>query len=93
MLADFPPSRAGIISFRYGAVAGHSLGHRFLHARDGLSAARAARLRALLHCLGEILPVSLPSGHELQPGDDLVAPQPERFRDLIGATACGLQRR
>jgi len=93
MLADLPPSRPGIVSVRYGAVAGHALGHRFLHAPDGLAAARAARLRPFSHRLGEILPISLPSGHELQPGDDLVAPQPERFRDLIGATACGLQRR
>jgi len=74
MLTDLPPSGTGIVGFGYGPTARHTPRHRFFHAGDRLSAARDTCLRPLLQCLGEIFPVSLPTGDEFQPGDDLIAP-------------------
>src|SRR6266508_5227064 len=93
MRADFPPGRPGVVSFGYGLIARHALRHRFPHACDRLSRPRQARMRPFPHRLGEILPVALPTGDELESGDDLLAPQAERRRDLVGAAARGLQRR
>ena len=74
MRADFPPGRPGVISFGYGLVARHALRHRFPHTCDRLSRPRQARLRPFSHRLSEILPIPLPTGDELEPGDDLLAP-------------------
>jgi hypothetical protein len=92
MLADLPPGCTVVIGFGYGLIARHTSRHRFLHAGDRLSSTREARLRPLPHRLGEIFAVSLPTGYELQPGNDLLAPQAQRRRDLFSAAACGLQR-
>jgi len=93
MRADLPPGRAGCIRLRYGAIARHPGCDRSLHSRDRLSTARETRLRPLLQCLGKSCAVAVPAGDELEPRDDLLAPQAERSRDLVSAAAGGLHRR
>src|SRR5439155_17053063 len=93
MRADLAPGRAGVEGFRYCPIARHTGGDCPGHARDCLSAARAARLRPFAQCLGESCAVAFPTGNELEPRDDLLAAQPERGRDLLGTAARGVHRR
>src|SRR5262245_42087498 len=65
MRADLPPGRAGVIGFRDGAIARHTGGDCLRHARDRLSTARQARLRALLQCPGERCAVAFPTSDKL----------------------------
>ena len=90
MYADLPPGRTGVIGLCYCPIARYTAGDFPRHARDCLSTARQARLRPLLQCLGKSCAVAFPAGDELEPGDDLLAPQSERLRDLVSATAGGV---